>query len=93
MGSIALAVVIDLCTRKVVGWATSHRLKAALVKEALLMACFRRKPSRGLIRHSDRGSQYASAEYQHLLETLGMMCCMSPKGDCWDNAVVESFFT
>ena len=83
-GWLYLAVVIVLCSRKVVGWATSHRLKAALVKEALLMACFRRKPSRGLIHRSDRGSQYASAEYQHLLETLGMMCSMSRKGDCWD---------
>jgi len=91
-GWLYLAVVIDLCSRKVVGWATSHRLKAALVKEALLMACFRRKPVKGLIHHSDRGSQYASGEYQHLLKTFGMRCSMSRKGDCWDNAVVESFF-
>jgi putative transposase len=91
-GWLYLAVVIDLCSRKVVGWATSHRLKAELVKQALMMACFRRKPPKGLIHHSDRGSQYAGGQYQKLLETFGMKCSMSRKGDCWDNAVVESFF-
>lgn len=87
-----LALVIDLYSRKVAGWATSHRLKAALVKEVLSIACFRTKPPRGLFHHSDRGSQYPSAEYQHLLESFGIRCGMSRKGDCCGNAVVESFF-
>ena len=74
------------------GWALSNRLKTSLVKEALTMAYWQRKPNKGLIHHSDRGSQYASYEYQKLLNTYGMVCSMSRKGDCWDNAVVESFF-
>ena len=70
----------------------SNHLKASLVKEALLMAYQRRKPKKGLIHHSDRGSQYAGREDQNFLEQYGMICSMSRKGDCWDNAVVERFF-
>ena len=91
-GWLYLAVVMDLYSRKIVGWALSSSLKTSLVKEALTMAYWQRKPSKGLIHHSDRGSQYASYEYQDLLNTYGMQCSMSRKGDCWDNAVVESFF-
>ena len=87
-----LAVVMDLYSRKIVGWALSNSLKTPLVKEALTMAYWQRKPGKGLIHHSDRGSQYASYDYQDLLNTYGMRCSMSRKGDCWDNAVVESFF-
>ena len=91
-GWLFLAVIIDLCSRKVVGWAMSHRINASLVEQALLMAYWRRKPLNGVIHHSDRGSQYASEHYQKLLESYGMICSMSRKADCWDNAVVESFF-
>lgn len=91
-GWLYLAVIIDLYSRKVVGRAMNSRMKTALVKEALSMAFFRRKPPKGLIHHSDRGSQYASLEYQQLLESYGMKCSMSRKGDCWDNAEAESFF-
>jgi len=91
-GWLYLAVVLDLYSRKIVGWAMSNRLTAPLVKEALSMAYWHRKPEKGLIHHSDRGSQYAGNEYQNLLEQYGMVCSMSRKGDCWDNAVAESFF-
>ncbi len=91
-GWLYLAVVLDLYSRKIVGWAMSNRLTDPLVKEALSMAYWRRKPEKGLIHHSDRGSQYASNQYQKSLAQYGMVCSMSRKGDCWDNAVVESFF-
>jgi len=91
-GWLYLAVVIDISSRKIVGWAMSNRLETFLVKEALSMAYWRRKPEKGLIHHSDRGSQYGGSEYQKLLKQYGMICSMSRKGDCWDNAVVESFF-
>ena len=91
-GWLYLAVVIDLYSRKVVGWAMSSRLKASLAIEALLMAYWRQKPAKGLVHHSDRGSQYAGCDYQKLLYTYGMSCSMSRKGNCWDNAVAESFF-
>jgi putative transposase len=91
-GWLYLAVVIDLYARKVVGWAMSRSMKASLVKDALSMAYWRRKPGKGLIHHSDRGSQYAGSDYQKLLGFYGMICSMSRKGDCWDNAVAESFF-
>jgi putative transposase len=91
-GWLYLAVVLDLYSRKIVGWAMSNRLTAPLVKEALSMAYWRRKPEKGLIHHSDRGSQYAGNDYQKLLEQYSMVCSMSRKGNCWDNAVVESFF-
>jgi transposase InsO family protein len=91
-GWLYLAVIIDLYSRKVVGWAIDSRMKTALVKKAFSMAYFRRKPHKGLVHHSDRGSQYASQEYQQMLGSYGMKCSMSRKGDCWDNAVAESFF-
>lgn len=91
-GWLYLAVVIDLYSRKVVGWSMSKRLRAQLVQDALVMALWRRGPKPGLVHHSDRGSQYACKDYQELLETHGIRCSMSRKGDCWDNAVVERFF-
>ncbi len=91
-GWLYLAVIIDLYSRKIVGWAMSNRMKSSLVEQALCMAYLHRRPGKGLIHHSDRGSQYAGTEYQKLLSRYGMICSMSRKGDCWDNAVVESFF-
>lgn len=91
-GWLYLAVVLDLYSRKIIGWAMSNRLTAPLVKDALSMAYWRRKPDKGVIHHSDRGSQYAGNDYQKLLGQYGMVCSMSRKGNCWDNAVVESFF-
>ena len=91
-GWLYLATVIDLFSRKVVGWAMSNRIKASLATDALSMAYWRRKPEKGLIHYSDRGSQYAGGDYQNLLGSYGMICSMSRKGDCWDNAVAESFF-
>ena len=91
-GWLYLAVIIDLYSRKVVGWSMSNRIKSALVEQALCMAYLHRNPGEGIIHHSDRGSQYAGKAYQKLLKSYGMVCSMSRKGDCWDNAVVESFF-
>ena len=91
-GWLYLAVVIDLFNREVVGWAIKERMTADIVTEALTMAWFRRRPEPGLIHHSDRGSQYASAVFQALLAERGMTCSMSRKGNCWDNAPTESFF-
>ncbi len=91
-GWLYLAVVIDLCSRRVVGWSMSTRMKAQLVCDALQMAIWQRKPKAGLIHHSDRGSQYASKAFRQLLKAHGFKGSMSRKGDCWDNAVVESFF-
>jgi len=92
-GWIYLAVVIDLYSRRVVGWCIDRRMKKALVIRALMMAVNLRKPPPGLICHSDRGSQYASHDYQKLLKQQGMICSMSRKGNCWDNAPVERFFS
>lgn len=91
-GWLYLAVVIDLFSRKVVGWSMNSRMKARLVCDALRMAIWQRQPQPGLIVHSDRGSQYASREYRRLLEIHGFMGSMSRTGDCFDNAVAESFF-
>lgn len=91
-GWLYLAVVIDLFSRSVVGWAMDKRMTRQLVMDALTMAVQRRRPPSGVIFHSDRGSQYASADFQSLLTKHGMRCSMSRKGDCWDNAPVESFF-
>jgi len=91
-GWLYLAVVIDLCSRKVVGWSMSSRIKAQLVCDAMQMAIWQRRPKAGLIHHSDRGSQYASKAFRQLLKQHGVKGSMSRKGDCWDNAVVESFF-
>jgi putative transposase len=91
-GWLYLAVVLDLFSRQVVGWSMSARMKAQLVVSAMTMACERRSPDKGLMFHSDRGSQYASAKYQKLLEDREFVCSMSRKGNCWDNAPSESFF-
>ena len=91
-GWLYLAVVIDLFSRKVVGWAMAPSMPAKLVCDALHMAVQQRRPEAGLIVHSDRGSQYASAQYQAKLATHGFICSMSRKGNCWDNAVAERFF-
>lgn len=91
-GWLYLAIVIDLFSRKVVGWSMSSRMKAKLVCDALRMAIWQRQPSAGLIVHSDRGSQYASKKYRRLLKDNDFIGSMSRLGDCWDNAVAESFF-
>jgi len=91
-GWLYLAGVMDLFSRKVVGWSLSSRIKAELVCDALKMALGQRKPAIGLIVHSDRGKQYASHQYRELLKVHGCIGSMSRKGDCWDNSVIESFF-
>jgi putative transposase len=91
-GWLYLTVFIDLFSRRVVGWSMSSRMKAKAVTDALQMAMWRRRPAAGLIVHSDRGSQYASKAYRRLLDANGFVGSMSRKGDCWDNAVAESFF-
>jgi putative transposase len=91
-GWLYLAGVLDLCSRTAVGWSMSESLERRLVMDALGMAYRRRRPSRGLIHHSDRGSQYASDDYRNLVKDYGMQMSMSRKGDCWDNAPMESFF-
>lgn len=91
-GWLYLAIVIDLFSRKVVGWSMSSRMKASLVCDALRMAIWLRRPEPGLIVHSDRGSQYASKAYRKLLKAHGFIGSMSRLGNCWDNAVAESFF-
>lgn len=91
-GWLYLAVVMDLYSRKIIGWAMSATMHTELVSRALLMAIGQRQPVAGLILHSDRGSQYASHEYQRLLKQHGIICSMSRKGNCWDNAVMERFF-
>lgn len=92
-GWVYLAVVIDLFSRRVVGWQQGARIDTGLVTRALRMAIGQRKPPPGLIHHSDRGSQYASRKYRRLLKAHGMVCSMSRKGNCWDNAPVERFFS
>jgi putative transposase len=91
-GWLYLAVVLDLASRRVVGWCAAAELTQTLTLGALHVALARRRPSPGLLHHSDRGVQYASGEYQALLAAHGMRCSMSRAGDCWDNAVLESFF-
>lgn len=91
-GWLYLAVVIDLFSRAVVGWSLSQRMTRHLVCDALTMALWRRGFPKGVLVHSDRGSQYCSNEYQQLLSDHHLICSMSRKGNCWDNAVAESFF-
>lgn len=91
-GWLYLAAVVDLYSRAVVGWSLDRQMTRKLVMDALKMAYWKRKPAPGLIHHSDRGSQYASDDFQKLLTAYGMKCSMSAKGCCWDNAVAESFF-
>jgi putative transposase len=91
-GWLYLAVLLDLYSRFVIGWAMGHRLTVELAEQALTMALTHRNPRAGLLHHSDRGSQYAATSYQQVLTTHGMIPSMSRKGNCWDNACVESFF-
>ncbi len=87
-----LAAVVDLFTRKVADWSLSNSMTTDLVEAALLNAIRLERPACGLMVHSDWGSQYARARYQQLLKDHGMICSMSRKGNCWDNAPMESFF-
>ena len=91
-GWLYLAVVIDLFSRQVVGWSMAAHMKTQLVNNALQMAIWKRKPNKGLLWHTDRGSQYASESHRQLLKQHGIQQSMSRKGNCWDNAVSESFF-
>ena len=91
-GWLYLACIMDLASRRIVGWSMSDRMKADLVCQALRSAYWKRKPAAGLIMHSDRGSQYASDEHRQLIEDYRMIQSMSRRGSCWDNAAVESFF-
>ena len=91
-GWLYLAAIIDLFSRRVVGWATSQNVDRHLALAALDQALTRRRPNAGLVHHSDRGSTYASGDYRRALKARGIECSMSRKGDCWDNAVAESFF-
>lgn len=91
-GWLYLAIVLDLFSRQIVGWSMSGRMKAELVNDALLMAVWKRKPGKGLIWHTDRGSQYASEAHRKVCKQHRILQSMSRKGDCWDNAVSESFF-
>lgn len=92
-GWLYLAIVMDLFSRNIVGWSMSERITRQLAMDALTLATKRRNPARGLLHHSDRGSQYASEDYQALLHKFGMVCSMSRAGNCWDNAPAESFFS
>jgi transposase InsO family protein len=91
-GWLYLAVIMDLYSRKIIGWSMSSRIQEDLVINALRMALFQRKINAELLLHSDRGSQYASDNYQKLLRNHKIECSMSRKGNCWDNAAMESFF-
>lgn len=91
-GWLFLAVIIDLWSRQVVGWSMNERITKELTLSALKMAINSRQPGAGLVHHSDRGSQYASHDYQRLLKLHRMTASMSRRGNCWDNAPVESFF-
>ncbi len=91
-GWLYLAAVVDLFTRRVVGWALETRMTSQLVVDALQQAIDQQRPSGEVLCHSDRGSQYASEQYQNQLQENGFVCSMSRKGNCWDNASMESFF-
>jgi len=91
-GWLYLAVVMDLCSRRIVGWSMADHMRVELAADALKMAIAGRQPADELLHHSDRGVQYASDDYQSLLAEHGIKCSMSKKGDCYDNAVMESFF-
>ena len=92
MGWLYLAVVMDLFSRRIVGWAMSDNIDSKLVQSAMKMSILHRDPDKGLIHHSDRGVQYAAQDFQDLLDDNKIICSMSRKGNCWDNACVESFF-
>jgi transposase InsO family protein len=91
-GWLYLAVILDLFTRKVVGWAMRDHMRAELTIAALTMAIQRQRPGAGLVHHSDRGSQYAAGDYRDILQAAAIIQSMSRKGNCWDNAPMESFF-
>jgi putative transposase len=91
-GWLYLAAIIDVFTRKIVGWAMNERMTQSLVLNALEMAVEQQRPGRGLVHHSDQGSQYAATDYQRRLSRHGMVPSMSRRGQCWDNALMESFF-
>ena len=92
-GWLYLAGVLDLCSRKIVGWSMTDHMRVELVGEALKMAILQRDPGGELLHHSDRGVQYASDDYQHLLQSHNMVVSMSGQGNCWDNAAMESFWS
>src|SRR3989454_2013996 len=92
-GWLYLVVILDLFSRRVVGWALRNRITRELAVEALTMALAHRQPDPGLVHHSDRGSQYASGDYRAVLDAHGVVMSMSRRGNCWDNAVAESFFS
>ncbi len=92
-GWLYVAVVLDLFSRRVVGWSMNPQMTAQLVTDAMLMAIWRRGPTSALLHHSDQGSQYTSEQFQCLLAEHGVTCSMSRSGDCWDNAAMESFFS
>jgi transposase InsO family protein len=92
-GWLYLVVLLDLFSRRVVGWALHDRITRQLALDALTMALRHRQPPPGLVHHSDRGSQYASGDYQAVLAAHGIVCSMSRRANCWDNAVAESFFS
>ena len=92
-GWLYVAVVIDLFSRKVVGWSMQAQMTSQLVIDALIMGLWRRGKPAALLHHSDQGSQYTSEDFQRLLADQGIVCSMSKRGDCWDNAVLESFFS
>jgi transposase InsO family protein len=91
-GTLYLAAVIDLCSRRIVGWAMADHMRATLCLDALEMAVLHRTPAPGLVHHSDRGSQYACDDYRDRLDQLDVAASMSRAGDCYDNAVIESFW-
>ena len=91
-GWVYLAVILDLHSRRVIGWAISNRMKKDLAIRALNMAIALRRPPKGCIHHTDRGSQYCSHDYQKILRNHGLTVSMSGKGNCYDNSAVESFF-
>jgi len=92
-GWLYLAVVLDLYSRKIVGWSMSHQITADLVEDALRMALYERQPDAGLLHHSDRGSQYASEQIRRIMAANQIEVSMSRTGNCYDNAVMESFFS
>lgn len=92
-GWLYIAVVLDLFSRRVVGWSMQPTMTAQLVMDALLMALFRRGRPQAVLHHSDQGTQYTSEDFQRLLESHGIVCSMSRRGNCWDNAAMESFFS
>ena len=91
-GWLYLAVVLDLYSRRVIAWGIGSRLTQALTTAALTMAVTHRRPAHGVVHHTDRGSQYAATKYRELLAAHGLTASRSRRGNCWDNAVVESFF-